>query len=78
MIELLLLAGLFSAKVEDPPNPRVLEARVKELLDQAYSREEVARWCIANPDSIYIIVIEGVSISVRCASWHEWKAQRGG
>jgi hypothetical protein len=71
MKRLLLLLSLFSYEAT-PQDAAQISERSRELLDIAYRMPQVVRFCTDNPDSVYTVEIEGVTILVRCRSWVDW------
>jgi hypothetical protein len=69
----LLIALFFPlAYSATPPDAAQISERSRELLDIAYRTQQVVRFCTDNPDSVYTVEIEGVTILVRCRSWVDW------
>jgi hypothetical protein len=75
MIEAVFVAaGLFGTP--EKPDAQELESKARDFIERAYERPEVARWCTDNPQSIYTVEIEEVTITVRCAAWAEWRKSK--
>ncbi len=66
-------ASVLMSQQQHATDSHVLENKVSLLLEKAYRLPAVAAYCSANPMSVYIVEIEGVTLTVRCVSWVEWR-----
>lgn len=71
------LLALLAMPVFGEAGPDDINKRAQELLRRAYMREDVSRFCIANPDAVYPVEIGGVQIALRCSAWHDWHNLQG-
>lgn len=72
LIALAMIPLFGKVTAEDPPNPEAVAERAQKLLEEAYKRQDVMRYCNLNPDSLYPIELDDLQITVRCKAYHDW------